>query len=417
MYDRGEPARAASWAGAGMLAPYTERIESEALLAFVRVVAARSIPSSCAERYDAGGVDAHLRLDGVVYAAFDAAALEGLCEHGAQLARRGVACTMLDRASTLRAEPWLGPATVGALLMDGEGHVDNRRLGRALVAACQARGVRIESSASIEVECDARRVRGVRTERDSWRAGAVVNACGAWAAQLRGVSVRLHRHRCEPVKGQMLALAVPAGFVRRATWVPASIWFRVSDGRLLLGATVESAGFDERVTAQGMRELLARGLKRRTRTGRFLDYRAMGRAAAGNARRLAVHRADAARRLLARHRSLSKRNSARAGDRAVDCRCPWRRRFSRAAAVCDRSPRHGRGDDGTNVPRVRATINGVPRELPDAATVGAVLELLGSARQGVAVSRNDRVVRRAEYDVERLTEGDRIEIIEAVAGG
>jgi sulfur carrier protein len=66
---------------------------------------------------------------------------------------------------------------------------------------------------------------------------------------------------------------------------------------------------------------------------------------------------------------------------------------------------------------VRAFVNGVPRELPDAATVGAVLELLGSARQGVAVSRNDRVVRRAEYDVERLTEGDRIEIIEAVAGG
>lgn len=66
---------------------------------------------------------------------------------------------------------------------------------------------------------------------------------------------------------------------------------------------------------------------------------------------------------------------------------------------------------------MRAFVNGVPRELPDAATVGAVLELLGSARQGVAVSRNDRVVRRAEYDVERLTEGDRIEIIEAVAGG
>src|ERR1700684_213397 len=34
LYDRGEPGRAASWAGAGMLAPYTERVANEALLEF-----------------------------------------------------------------------------------------------------------------------------------------------------------------------------------------------------------------------------------------------------------------------------------------------------------------------------------------------------------------------------------------------
>jgi glycine oxidase len=254
VYDRGEPAGAASWAGAGMLAPYTERIESEALLALCASSLAQ-YPDFVRRAYDAGGVDAHLRLDGVVYAAFDAAALEGLCEHGAQLARRGVACTMLDRASTLRAEPWLGPATVGALLKDGEGHVDNRRLGRALVAACRARGVRIESSASIEVECDARRVRGVRTDAGFVGAGAVVNACGAWASQLRGVPFDCIAP-VRPVKGQMLALAVPTGFVHRATWVPGVYLVPREDGRVLLGATVESAGFDERVTAQGMRELL-----------------------------------------------------------------------------------------------------------------------------------------------------------------
>jgi sulfur carrier protein len=66
---------------------------------------------------------------------------------------------------------------------------------------------------------------------------------------------------------------------------------------------------------------------------------------------------------------------------------------------------------------VRAIVNGAARELPDAVTVGAALELLGSAREGVAVARNDRVVRRAEYDVETVAEGDRLEIIEAVAGG
>jgi sulfur carrier protein len=66
---------------------------------------------------------------------------------------------------------------------------------------------------------------------------------------------------------------------------------------------------------------------------------------------------------------------------------------------------------------VKATINGTPRELPDELTVAALLEVLGSARKGVAVARNDRVVPRADYDTQRLSEGDRVEVIEAVAGG
>jgi sulfur carrier protein len=66
---------------------------------------------------------------------------------------------------------------------------------------------------------------------------------------------------------------------------------------------------------------------------------------------------------------------------------------------------------------VKATINGRLRELPDELTVASLLELLGSPRDGIAVARNDRVVRRAEFDTHRLRDGDRVEIIEAVAGG
>jgi sulfur carrier protein len=66
---------------------------------------------------------------------------------------------------------------------------------------------------------------------------------------------------------------------------------------------------------------------------------------------------------------------------------------------------------------VKATINGQLRDLPDELTVSALLDLLGSPRTGIAVARNDRVVRRAEYDIDRLLDGDRVEIITAVAGG
>jgi len=66
---------------------------------------------------------------------------------------------------------------------------------------------------------------------------------------------------------------------------------------------------------------------------------------------------------------------------------------------------------------VKATINGQLRDLPDELTVSGLLDLLGSPRAGIAVARNDRVIRRAEYDTDRLRDGDRVEIITAVAGG
>ena len=66
---------------------------------------------------------------------------------------------------------------------------------------------------------------------------------------------------------------------------------------------------------------------------------------------------------------------------------------------------------------MKATINGQLRDLPEETSVAALLELLGTPLTGVAVARNDRVVRRAQYASDRVCEGDRIEIIQAVAGG
>ena len=66
---------------------------------------------------------------------------------------------------------------------------------------------------------------------------------------------------------------------------------------------------------------------------------------------------------------------------------------------------------------MKATINGEARELPDGTTVAALLETLGTPRSGIAVARNERVVRRAEYETQTIADGDTIEIIKAVAGG
>ena len=66
---------------------------------------------------------------------------------------------------------------------------------------------------------------------------------------------------------------------------------------------------------------------------------------------------------------------------------------------------------------MKASINGKECELPDGLTIAQVLERLEAPARGIAVARNDRVVGRASFERELVREGDRIEIIRAVAGG
>jgi glycine oxidase len=253
--DAHEPARAASWAGAGMLAPYTESVASPALEAFCVDSLAR-YPAFVADLRERGGVDARLKLDGIVDAAYAEADERRLRARARDLEARGIAARWLERDELRMHEPVFGSDVRGAMLCEAEGHVDNRRLGRALRAACDALGVRVDAGAgSVAVEADSRRVLGLRVPAGFVPADAVVNAAGAWAGELAGVPAHA-RVAVTPVKGQMLALAMPRGLVRRTLWVPGAYLVPRDDGRLLVGATVEAAGFDVRVTARGIRALL-----------------------------------------------------------------------------------------------------------------------------------------------------------------
>jgi glycine oxidase len=253
--DAHEPGRAASWAGAGMLAPYTEALPSAEFAAFCAASLALypAFTRGLAERT---GVDARLALDGVVEIAGNPGDDERLRARAATLAARGIAAQWLDREALARLEPALGRAARGACFSPTEGHVDNRRLGRALRADCAGLGVRVDENAGpVAIEADARRVLGVRHPRGFLPAGAVINAAGAWSGSLEGVPPRAVVP-VVPVKGQMLSLAMPRNLVRHVVWVPGAYLVPRSDGRLLVGATVEDAGYDVRVTARAMATLL-----------------------------------------------------------------------------------------------------------------------------------------------------------------
>ncbi|HTJ26246.1 MAG TPA: sulfur carrier protein ThiS [Candidatus Limnocylindria bacterium] len=63
------------------------------------------------------------------------------------------------------------------------------------------------------------------------------------------------------------------------------------------------------------------------------------------------------------------------------------------------------------------SVNGTSRDVTAGTTLDVLLDELGVRRDGSAVALNDDVVPRARYAATVLREGDRLEIIVAVAGG
>ena len=61
--------------------------------------------------------------------------------------------------------------------------------------------------------------------------------------------------------------------------------------------------------------------------------------------------------------------------------------------------------------------NGNATELPEGATLSDLLTVLGLSERWVVAERNGEAVPRAAMAATMLAEGDRIELVRAVAGG
>ena len=86
------------------------------------------------------------------------------------------------------------------------------------------------------------RATGVETTKTAFHAKKIINCAGAWSGQIPP-----HAFPTRPVKGQMLCLIMPSrDLLKHVIRSPKAYLIPRSDGRLLVGATVEEAGFDKR---------------------------------------------------------------------------------------------------------------------------------------------------------------------------
>jgi glycine oxidase len=223
--ERAQPGGGASWAAAGMLAVTAELEDSPEPERALALRASALWPAFAAELEEASGRAVFLNQGGALLMAGDAAELEVM------RARAEGDLRLVDAAEAKALVPLLG-SSLGGLWSPKEAHVDNRALSEALTIAFLKAG-------------------GVLNPNGRHEADAVLIAAGAWSGLLEEIPII-------PVKGEVIALSPPGGAALPGPVVWGEHVYCVPrHGRLLIGATVEEAGFDTSVTQAGRNHLRA----------------------------------------------------------------------------------------------------------------------------------------------------------------
>ncbi|PWW22098.1 glycine oxidase [Geodermatophilus normandii] len=251
------PGAGASAAAAGMLAPVTEAGYREEPLLRLGLDSLARWPAFAAELEAAAGTPVGLRTAGTLVVGFDEDDVRELGVLHAFQRELGLAAHRLTPREARRREPALATRVRGGLLVEGDHSVDGRAVHAALLAAARAAGVVLVRDRVAGVVVDGDRATGLRlASGGAVAAGATVLALGARSGDLPGVPPLPVR----PVKGQVLRLAGAAGLLEgtvRALVRGRQVYLVPYGGdRLVVGATSEDRGFDARVTAGGVHDLL-----------------------------------------------------------------------------------------------------------------------------------------------------------------
>ena len=253
LVDDRQPGMGATQASAGMLAPYTEAKDRDAAFLDLAVRSLDLYDDFVARVAETAKMAVGYKRTGTLDVASTTARLASLQDIAKRLSARGVQLSLLDAASSRREEPNLGDPVEGALLIPAHGFVNAGELTRALVTAARCHGANVVEG----------RVRGiakregtlvVETGRGPLSADVVVLAAGSWSGHIDiagGASVPVR-----PVRGQLLHLAWTGTPLKRVTWGDHCYLVPWDDGTLLVGATMEEVGFDERTTVEAVRRLL-----------------------------------------------------------------------------------------------------------------------------------------------------------------
>jgi D-amino-acid dehydrogenase len=259
-----DPAREgrATAAGAGIICPWSSAVTDEAYYR-LSSSAARYYPELIAALHERGETDTGYGRVGALNVPADATALDALerkVRDRVALAPEAGAVSRLSPDETRALFPPLREGQA-ALHIEGAARVDGRLLAAALTGAAVRLGAARHDGAA-ELMVEAGRVTGVTVDGETIAADRVVVTAGAWApALLQRVGIH---DPVQPQRGQIVHLHLPG--VDTASWpvvLPMTSTYMLAfpGSRVVIGATRETgSGFDYRLTAAGMMEVLQTAL-------------------------------------------------------------------------------------------------------------------------------------------------------------
>lgn len=199
------------------------------------------------------GVDLQYRVAGMMAIALTESEEEGLRRKLAWQQAAGWMPEAMEPQQIRREEPAIdGPVRFGIWWPDTS-QINALRFVQAYQKAFELEGGRIRTGTAVRrfwVEKD--RVLGVETANEKIEAQAVVNCAGPWAGFDSSCPVKIP---ALPVKGQILLLSSPGEVVRHIVKSAKTYLVQRDSNQLFVGTTVEQAGFDKRVTSEGVRSI------------------------------------------------------------------------------------------------------------------------------------------------------------------
>jgi len=257
--ERDEPGSGASGVAAGMLAPVGEATWGEDRLLEAALASHSAWPAFAEELAAASGLETGFIPGGALHVALDRDEASELRRRYQLMDSLGLAAEWLGPRECRRLEPGLNPGVHGGVHAPHEAGVDPGALVAAIRVAAERAGAEVVTGAEVTgAILDADRIEGVETADGArHRAGVTVLAAGAWSGTASWLPEGA-RPPVRPVKGQILTLRATDGRAPAARIVVTERVYLVprADGRLVAGATVEELGFDTRVTAGGVHEVL-----------------------------------------------------------------------------------------------------------------------------------------------------------------
>jgi len=191
---------------------------------------------------------------GVAFTPADAVLLE---RRLAMLAAAGAPGEALPVRRLRTLEPALSHGARGGALFPLDARLDPVALTAALARSAAAAGCILyerEEVRSVVVERGA--VAGIVTPTRRMACSAAVNAMGAWAGRVRGMTPL----PVQPIRGQIAVVQAPRPPLRHALRTPRGYVVARRDGRVLLGSTREATG-RKQVTAGGLGDVLTGALE------------------------------------------------------------------------------------------------------------------------------------------------------------